>query len=73
MAKKSPARGKKTGPPQPDLRLLVTLGSIVVHADEYLSPGSHEFDAEVIRGLLRDPAVVAWIKAMGPLLPKKRV
>lgn len=56
----------------PSLSLLVKLGSIVVHADEYLSPSAHVFDLEALRVGLRDPEVQEWIKDMGALLPVKR-
>lgn len=54
------------------LTLAMKLGSIAVHADELLSPTGHEFDHVVLKGLLQDPEIVAWIKSMGPLLPVKR-
>ena len=56
----------------PPLSLLCKLGSIVVHADEYTSGGGHPFDKEAIRAIVTDPEVMAWIKAMGPLMPVKR-
>ena len=54
--------------------LLVKLGSIAVHADEAISPGSHDYDVIAIRGLLDDPEVKEWMLAMDKLafLPKKR-
>ena len=55
-----------------DLTLLVKLGSIAVHADELTSPGGHDFDRVAMRQLIEDPDVVAWVKAMGALLPRKR-
>lgn len=66
------AKPKKTGPDVPPLSLLVKIGSIAVHADEFFSPGGHEFDKTALQQLLHDPEVVAWIKQMGPLLPRKR-
>jgi hypothetical protein len=56
----------------PSLSLLCKLGSIVVHVDEYTSPGGHPIDFQVIRAILDDPEVQTWIKKMGPLLPVKR-
>jgi len=56
----------------PSLQLLSKLGSIVVHADEATSPGSHEFDRVDLRALIDDPDVQDWLKQMGPLVPRKR-
>lgn len=56
----------------PSLPTLVKLGSIVVHADEYLSDNRHHVDLFALQALLADPDVVAWTKSMGPLLPVKR-
>jgi len=56
----------------PSLALLAKLGSIAVHAEEFLSPKGHEFDVAALNNLLRDPEVVEWMSAMGPLLPRKR-
>lgn len=58
----------------PSLRLLVKLGSIVVHADELTQPGGHEVDADAIRSLLADHEVIEWLRAMDAqsFLPKKR-
>lgn len=59
-------------PLKPDAQLLMKLGSIVVHADEATSPGSSSLDVDAIRSLVADPAVQAWVKDMGALLPVKR-
>lgn len=58
----------------PSVGLLVKLGSIVVHADEYWSPHGHPFDMDAAKTLLADPDVVAWIAAgsAAAMLPKKR-
>lgn len=56
----------------PSLALLMKLGSIAVHADEMLSTDGHVFDRVALKSLLTDPDVVAWIKKMGELLPRKR-
>ena len=45
----------------PSLDLLVKLGSAIVHADEYLGPGSHPYDLDGFRSLLHDPEVKAWL------------
>lgn len=60
------------GPLHPSLSLLCKLGSCVVHAEEFLSPGGHQFDAEAIRGIVNDPEIRTWINAMGPFMPVKR-
>ena len=57
---------------KPDIALLSKIGSIVVHADELLSPKGHVYDKTVFQQLLNDPDVQMWIKQMGPLLPQKR-
>lgn len=59
---------------KPSASLLIKIGSAVIHAEEFLSPTGHPFDKNVFDGLLRDPEVAEWIKAMDELalLPKKR-
>lgn len=59
---------------QPSATLLCKLGSIIVHADEMLSPFGHSFDREALKALLGDPEVAAWIAGMGELalVPLKR-
>lgn len=59
---------------QPSVGLLVKLGSIAVHADEFTSPRGHEFDLQAMKQLLADPDVVAWIAAgtKAAMLPLKR-
>jgi hypothetical protein len=59
-------------PLEPSLPLLMKLGSIIVHAEEAISPLGHTFDIEAMKPMLRDPEVQAWIKAMGVYLPLKR-
>jgi hypothetical protein len=54
------------------LSLAMKLGSIAVHAEEFLSPDGHEFDKAALDTLLQDPEVKDWIKVMGPMLPRKR-
>ena len=60
---------------RPELRLIVKLGSIAVHADEMLSSDSHDYDRIALQQLLADPEVVEWIDAMDKMAmtPKKRV
>ncbi len=57
---------------EPSLSLLCKLGSIIVHADEMLEPGGHDFDRTTLLTLLADPEVKDWIKGMGTMLPLKR-
>lgn len=58
----------------PSPKLLCKLGSIVVHADELLSPFGHAVDREALSALMADPDVQAWIDDMGrmALVPVKR-
>lgn len=58
-------------PLKPELTLLVKLGSIAVHADEFIDSG-HAFDKLAIVGLLEDDEIKQWIKAMGVYMPLKR-
>lgn len=59
---------------KPEVSLLVKLGSIVVHADEMLSPRGHHFDKIALQQLIRDEEIQKWLKQMDMLamLPKKR-
>ena len=59
-------------PLKPSLALLAKLGSIVVHAEEMISPNGHRFDRAVFQALLGDPEVRTWLKAMTVYLPVKR-
>lgn len=66
MATKDPLR--------PDAGLLAKIGSILVHADEMLSPDGHAFDQHALRGLLADQDVKDWVARMTriALVPRKR-
>lgn len=59
---------------EPSPALLSRLGSIIVHAEELLSPGGHPVDREAMAALLADPEVAKWLEAMDAmaLLPVKR-
>lgn len=61
-------------PLKPSPSLLSKLGSIAVHVDEMLSLTGHQFDREIIKSLLADSEVMAWIEQMDAMamLPKKR-
>lgn len=54
--------------------LLCKLGSLAVHADEYLAPLAHGFDRDAIKSLLADPEVAAFLHGLDSmsLLPLKR-
>ncbi len=54
--------------------LLCKLGSMMVHADEFLSPAGHDFDRIAMMALIGDPEVSAWVAAMTEkgFLPVKR-
>lgn len=60
--------------PQPNLGLLAKLGSIAVHADEFMSPKGHPFDRDALRSLLSDQEVKNFLSALNKmaLLPVKR-
>jgi hypothetical protein len=71
------AMDEQTTPPEmlkPSLSLLVKLGSIVVHAQELLSPDGHQFDRIALDALMSDAEVRQWMKEMdaAAMLPKKR-
>jgi len=59
-------------PLKPSVALLSKIGSIVVHAEEFMSPGGHPFDLDAMRTLYGDPEVQEWIEKMGAFLPRKR-
>lgn len=63
-----------TDPLKPNAGLLCKLGSLVVHVDEAIRPGGHELDVAAMKGILRDPEVIAWLDDMDglALLPVKR-
>lgn len=58
----------------PPLTLLCKLGSLMVHAEEYLSPNGHDVDKAAIEQLLADPEVQQWRAEMerAAMLPVKR-
>lgn len=59
---------------RPATSLLCKLGSIMVHAEEFLSPKGHEFDRAALDQLINDPEVREWREEMerAALLPVKR-
>ncbi len=76
MAKQKTKPNQKEGPDplRPDMGLLIKLGSIAVHADEFTSLGGHEVDQLALRQGLDDPDVKAWLAKMTEmaLVPVKR-
>jgi hypothetical protein len=58
---------------KPNVQLLARLGSALVHAEEYFSPDGREVDKKEFLARMDDEVVQRWMKAMGPLLPLKRV
>lgn len=58
----------------PSLGVLVKLGSIVIHYEEWTSPSGHPVDKTALDGLIADPEVREWITRMDKfaMLPKKR-
>lgn len=62
--------------PLPDapISLLVKLGSVAVHVEEFLSPLGHHFDRTALEQLLADAEVRDWLGKMDAMamLPKKR-
>lgn len=59
---------------QPEITLLVKLGSVIVHAQELASPDGHLFDRVALEELLKDPEVAEWMQQMNDLalLPVRR-
>jgi hypothetical protein len=58
----------------PDPTVLIKLGSLAVHVEEFLSDDAHYLDRVAIERLLLDPEVKAWLKEMDKMafLPVKR-
>lgn len=55
------------------ISIISKLGSILVHLQELLSPGAHEFDSTVLKQLLDDPEVKGFLGDIDPaLLPVRR-
>lgn len=59
---------------KPPLSLLVKLGSLIVHCQEFQSGKGHQFDKITFDSLLADDEVIAWIEEMNSmaLLPLQR-
>lgn len=60
----------------PSAALLCKLASVIVHAEEYLSPkgDGHSLDLEAFRSNVADPEVQEWLAQMtaAAMAPKKR-
>jgi hypothetical protein len=58
---------------KPTPQLLIKLGSLITHYQEFNSPNGHELDLVTIHSLEKDPDVKEWLKGMDEmaLLPKK--
>lgn len=61
-------------PLKPSVALLVKLGSLVVHFEEFHSKSGHDFDLHALETLQADPEVQHWLSAMTKMamLPVKR-
>lgn len=61
-------------PLKPPPSLLVKLGSIAIHAEEFFSPHGHPYDKTATEQLIADPEVISWCAAMHKMamLPMKR-
>ncbi len=58
----------------PPSTVLIKLGSIIVHYEEWTSKNGHEFDKTTIDSLMSDISVKKWFEQMNDLglLPVKR-
>lgn len=58
----------------PPPALLAKLGSVVVHVEEMLGPGGHNFDRYALNTAMNDPEVREWLSAGRKLamIPEKR-
>ncbi len=58
----------------PDPVVLCKLGSMIVHAEEFMSPHGHPLDKMAFDDLMRDPQVQKWLAGMrkAALIPEKR-
>lgn len=54
--------------------LLIKLGSLIVHAEEFMSKDGHPLDKAAFDSVRGDPEVVAWFNYMNGMafLPVKR-
>ena len=63
-----------SNPLKPGADVLVRLGSLAVHVDEFISEDGHEADLHAIKSLLDDDILKNWLEDMrkGAWLPVKR-
>jgi hypothetical protein len=61
-------------PLKPNATLLIKLGSIIVHLEEFVSVNGHPLDKQTAYQLLADEEVSAWLQEMTKraFLPVKR-
>jgi len=59
---------------KPTPQLLIKLGSIIVHYEEWISGNGHELDKITIDAMMKQDDVKEWFKGMNEmaLLPLKR-
>lgn len=67
-------RPPRSYPLQAPTTVMIKLGSIAVHVEEYLSPAGHVLDFVALRSLLDDPEIKEWLAAMDKLalVPRRR-
>jgi hypothetical protein len=51
-------------PLKPDIALLCKLGSLIVHAEEFMTRGGHSVDWAAFKVGMKDPDVQEWLAAM---------
>lgn len=70
----TPEAAPANDPLKPSIKLLITLGSLAVHIEEFLSAKGHAVDRDAINTLLRDEELKAWVAKMTKMafLPVKR-
>jgi len=54
-------------PFKPSASILIKLGSIAVHVEEFLSPTGHPFDKNALDTLFQDKELKKWLKQMDKL------
>ena len=61
-------------PLQPSPQLLIKLGSLLVHYQEFNAPGGHHLDKAAIDSIESEGEVKEWMESMDSMafLPKKR-
>lgn len=69
-----PAPPEENNPLKPSPRVLIALGSIIVHYEEMNSPTGHHFDKHALDSAYATPGVKEWFDQMrkAAFLPVKR-